>query len=215
MKSVRTIGWWAFWAILIWLLLGGFVIREAYTQTTTTPYAEISGLIRAEDLLIGEPKSPETVPTLALWEASAYLKLVPPLTTKKSNEPEIKMEIVAAQYVPPPAPPEIVMGNRGYNHFPWGWCTWYAASRRYVPWYGNAINWWANSAPYRPRGFTPKVGAIMVSSEGDPRGHVSIVESVNPNGSFVVSEMNGIAGFGRVGYRTVWPGRIRIVGFIY
>src|SRR5215471_1229233 len=73
------------------------------------------------------------------------------------------------------------------NHFPWGWCTWYVASRRYVPWNGNAGTWlWGARAFGFPTGSTPRVGAIMVTAESI-WGHVAYVESVASNGSFVVS----------------------------
>ncbi len=40
---------------------------------------------------------------------------------------------------------------------------------------------------------TPEVGAIFQTAAG-PYGHVGVVESVNPNGTITVSEMN-YAGF--------------------
>jgi surface antigen len=55
----------------------------------------------------------------------------------------------------------------------------------------------------------------MVSYEGVSLGHVAYVEAVNVDGSFVVSEMNFNGGWGRVSSRTVVPGTIYIVGFIY
>src|SRR5207245_4595266 len=77
------------------------------------------------------------------------------------------------------------------NHFPAGYCTWYAASRRSIPWYGNAIDWWDNARPYGyAEGQQPQVGAIMVTRESIAYGHVAYVESVNRDGSWTVSEMN-------------------------
>ena len=106
-----------------------------------------------------------------------------------------------------------VSASSGPNHFPWGWCTWYVASRRYVPWSGNAYNWYENARSYdRPEGRTPVPGAIMVTSESG-WGHVAYVESVNGN-SFTVSEMN-YKGFGIVSTRTITVGAGFIRGFIY
>jgi len=100
------------------------------------------------------------------------------------------------------------------NHFPWGWCTFYVASRRYVPWNGNAITWlWGARTFGFPTGSTPRVGAIMVSAES-VWGHVAYVESVASNGSFVVSEMNFTA-WGVVDFRTIVPGRVPVLGFVY
>jgi surface antigen len=45
-------------------------------------------------------------------------------------------------------------------------------------------------------------------------GHVAFVDSVNANGSFVISEMN-YDGWGRIDQRRVEAGDPSIVGFIY
>ena len=101
------------------------------------------------------------------------------------------------------------------NHFAFGYCTWYVANRRPIPWFGNAIDWWANARAYGfSEGQVPRVGAVMVSSE-PPIGHVSYVESVNPDGSWTVGEMNYTAGWNAVDHRTVRRGQVPLVGFIY
>lgn len=122
----------------------------------------------------------------------------------------------ATRYVPP-AP---VVHFSTYNSYPFGQCTYYVASRRNIPWLDNAGGWYRDAiAAGFAVGRTPRTGAIMVSYEGSPYGHVSYVERVNPNGSWVVKEMNyaGIAGggWGRVDTRTVNPGTVFVVGFIY
>jgi surface antigen len=109
---------------------------------------------------------------------------------------------------PPPAPGQWV------NHFFYGQCTWYVASKRFVPWFGNAIEWYANAQQYSfAEGQAPKVGAIMVTSESG-YGHVALVEAVYPDGSWKVSEMN-YQGWGMVDYRTIRPGGVPLIGFIY
>jgi surface antigen len=107
------------------------------------------------------------------------------------------------------------------NGFSYGYCTWWVAQKRYIPWRGNAAEWWWTARPFGvTEGATPRVGAVMVMgvSGTSPQGHVGYVESVNANGSFVVSEMNwwGVPGGGwnRVDYRTVTSMR-GILGFIY
>jgi LysM repeat protein len=100
--------------------------------------------------------------------------------------------------------------------FPSGWCTWYVATKRNVTWRGDAGYWYANaSAQGYPVGPTPKVGSIMVTWESWA-GHVAYVESVNADGSWVVSEMNWIA-FNVINERTIKPGQLggKLVGFIY
>ena len=102
------------------------------------------------------------------------------------------------------------------NKFPVGWCTYYVATKRNVTWAGNAGDWYANAAAQGyPVGPTPKVGAIMVAWESWA-GHVAYVEAVNPDGSWVVTEMNWVA-FNTIDQRTIKPGQLggKLVGFIY
>ena len=100
------------------------------------------------------------------------------------------------------------------NHFDNGYCTWYVATRRNVPWFGNANQWWPNARAYGfAEGYQPQVGAIMVTAESG-YGHVAYVEAVNPDGSWVVSEMN-YAGWGYRSTRTIRHGQVPLVGFIY
>jgi surface antigen len=107
------------------------------------------------------------------------------------------------------------------NGFSYGYCTWWVAHKRPIPWRGNAYQWWWNARSFGfAEGATPRVGAVMVMgiSGSSPQGHVAYVESVNPDGAFVVSEMNwwGVAGGGwnRVDYRTITSTR-GLLGFIY
>ncbi|HVC39474.1 MAG TPA: CHAP domain-containing protein [Candidatus Dormibacteraeota bacterium] len=100
------------------------------------------------------------------------------------------------------------------NPFPWGQCTYWVASQRYVPWSGNAINWWANARTYgEPEGQVPVVGAIAVFDNGY-LGHVAYVTKVLPNGSWEQSEMN-VGGVGVEDTRTIAPNIGYFVGFIY
>jgi surface antigen len=107
------------------------------------------------------------------------------------------------------------------NGFSYGYCTWWVAHKRPIPWRGNAYQWWWNARSFGfAEGPTPQVGAVMVMgiSGSSSQGHVAYVESVNPNGSFLVSEMNwwGVPGGGwnRVDYRTV-TSMGGVLGFIY
>jgi surface antigen len=107
------------------------------------------------------------------------------------------------------------------NGFYYGYCTWWVAHKRFIPWRGNAWEWWGAAPAYGfAEGGAPRVGAIMVMgiSGTSPSGHVAYVEAVYANGSFLVSEMNwwGVpgGGWGRVDFRTV-TSRAGILGFIY
>lgn len=90
------------------------------------------------------------------------------------------------------------------NGYDWGWCTWYAAARSGAPsnW-GNANTWayYARISGWAVRS-TPSAGAIFQTSAGWA-GHVGIVDEVYDNGTMLISDMNGIAGFGRVGKKVV------------
>ena len=92
------------------------------------------------------------------------------------------------------------------NRYAFGYCTWYVYERRpdVGSYWGNASSWAASA---RAAGFTvvqgvPQAGAIF--QYGGGYGHVGIVESVDhASGTMRISDMNGIAGFNRVGYDTV------------
>jgi surface antigen len=102
------------------------------------------------------------------------------------------------------------------NAFPVGWCTYYVATKRQVTWRGDAGYWYQNAAAQGYAvGPTPKPGSIMVTWESWA-GHVAYVESVNADGSWVVTEMNWVA-FDVIDQRTIKPGQLgqRLVGFIY
>ena len=104
-------------------------------------------------------------------------------------------------------------GGGGGHRFPYGYCTWYVAQKRYVPWGGNASAWLANAkASGKATGSTPRPGAIVVTRESR-WGHVALVESVRGS-SFTISEMN-YAGFGKKSTRTLSTGSGVVRGFIY
>ena len=122
--------------------------------------------------------------------------------------------IAARPYESFSAGKSVLSGKAGAGHrFPYGYCTWYVASKRYIPWGGNAGTWLyhAKAAGYST-GKTPRVGAIMVSSESW-WGHVAIVEKVS-GGEFTISEMN-YAGFAKRSTRTLATGSRVVKGFIY
>lgn len=91
------------------------------------------------------------------------------------------------------------------------WCTDYVQSKRPdVAIYGNAGMSWIGSAQAagKTTGTQAKAGAVAVQN-----GHVAYVESVNPDGSYVVSEMGWNYTPGNYNQRTVQPGEFG--GFIY
>ena len=98
--------------------------------------------------------------------------------------------------------------------FPWGWCTWYVSTRFNVTWLGDAYQWYSNAqAQGYPVGAAPEAGGIMVTWESG-LGHVAYVETVYPDGSWLVSEAN-FEGFGVTDQRLIKPGQVPLIGFIY
>ncbi len=103
--------------------------------------------------------------------------------------------------------------SKGAHRFPYGWCTWYVAQHKYVPWGGNAGTWLYHARAYGAKtGKKPRKGSIMVTSES-PWGHVAIVVKVKGD-QITVKEMN-YKGWGIESSRTI-SARSRVIkGYIY
>jgi surface antigen len=99
----------------------------------------------------------------------------------------------------------------GFNGYDYGYCTWYVATQVAVPanW-GNASTWayYARLSGWNVS-TTPTVGAI--AQRGGGEGHVAVVTGVNPDGTVTVRDMNGFAGWGRVGVGTVSTGTFQYI----
>lgn len=120
----------------------------------------------------------------------------------------------------------------GYNGYDYGWCTWYAANRRTqlgrpVPAnLGNANTWASRAAAAGiPTGSTPQVGAVAMKKSRAP-GHVAIVEAVNADGSFWISEMNSsgqvsmtdsrpYGGWGKINWKLIPASAVGTYTYIY
>ncbi len=111
----------------------------------------------------------------------------------------------------------------GSNGYASGYCTWWAADRRAqlgrpVPSnLGNAITWLAIAQSIGfETGTDPRVGAVVwFRFPATSAGHVAVVENVNADGSFELSEMNGRAGWGRVNSYIVPTSEVGDYRFIY
>lgn len=106
-------------------------------------------------------------------------------------------------------------GKAGSGHrFPYGYCTWYVAQKRYVPWGGNAGTWLYNAKALGYKtGKSPTVGSIVVTTDSAYYGHVALVESVSGS-SITVSEMN-YKGWGKVNKRVIPINSRSIKGYVY
>lgn len=113
-----------------------------------------------------------------------------------------------------PATGILFFGSGGYDP---GWCTYYASAKGGVPGgWGNANTWHIYGAL---SGWTvssvPRVGAVAQTTAGWA-GHVGIVEAVSEDGTMIkYSDMNGLAGFNRVGYSDWVPAIGKYQRFIY
>lgn len=104
-------------------------------------------------------------------------------------------------------------GGKGHR-FPYGYCTWFVAQKRHVPWGGNAGAWLANAKAFGYKtGKSPAAGSIVVTTENRYYGHVAYVEKVSGS-TITISEMN-YAGWGKTTRRTLDKNSRVIRGYIY
>ncbi len=104
-------------------------------------------------------------------------------------------------------------GSNGYDY---GYCTWYVANRIAVPnnW-GNANTW----AFYASRSGwmvskAPVPGSIAQTTAGS-QGHVAVVDAVSADGTMIkYSDMNSLAGWGRVGSTANWVPASHFMNYI-
>lgn len=120
---------------------------------------------------------------------------------------EVLSRDIPANVALPPATPGVVATAPVYdgsNTYDWGYCTWYVKNRRgaSIPnSLGNANTWYSRAHDMGMAvGSVPRAGAVGTTTQG-ALGHVIYVESVNPDGSINISEMNAPT-FGGVTYRT-------------
>lgn len=111
-----------------------------------------------------------------------------------------------------------VYGSNGYDY---GYCTWWAATRRAqigrpIPSnLGNASTWkvLAQRAGLGV-GNAPAAGAVIWTPPRDYYGHVGFVESVNGDGSVNITEMN-VYGWGRTSSKTLSAAEAAAYSYIY
>ena len=116
-------------------------------------------------------------------------------------------------------------------------CVVYARQESGIEIYGNANRWWKKAAGHYRRGKTPEVGAVIVLSGPDRRGHVAVVRKIVDDRTIIVDHSNWLGrgeinkdtpvrdvsahnDWSRVNFwwipGTHWGGRVNTVsGFIY
>lgn len=174
-------------------------------ESIASMYKANADMIVAQNDLYGENITAGM--QLVIPDAEIPAAPVPVTTTTNNSAASSENNSESTSYY---APVNITYGP---NHFPYGYCTWWVAQQRYVPWSGNAWQWYGNAQAYgRSVGQTPVPGAIMVTWESG-YGHVAYVESVSGS-SFTVTEMN-YKGYGIVDNRTLTTSSVPLIGFIY
>jgi surface antigen len=146
--------------------------------------AEIGGLTAGERIIIPNATEPAS-----------------PASSSSSTSPDISAGSGSAAATTFPWGSGPVYGSNGYDY---GYCTWYVATQVKVPnnW-GNAATWayYAALSGWNVS-VVPTVGAIAQTADAaGGEGHVAMVDAVSPDGSEIqIRDMNGIAGWGKVGY---------------
>ncbi|MBI3494508.1 CHAP domain-containing protein [Candidatus Saccharibacteria bacterium] len=116
----------------------------------------------------------------------------------------------------------ILAGLSGGNRYDYGYCTWYAYNRRAAlgmpigGMWGNASSW---ASLARGSGFSvnnrASVGAVLQTpNAAGGYGHVAVVESVNSDGSILISEMN-FAGWNVKSTRTIGADSVGSYNYIH
>lgn len=134
-------------------------------------------------------------------------------------------EVEQPQASTPAAAAPVTSASNGSNYYDWGTCAWYVFEQRSQRGLGVGGNWgnatnWANGAQSAGYSVTnsPSVGAIMqapaYTNGAYGLGHVAIVESVNADGSILVSEMQFGGGLGDVNTRTISATQVSSHNFI-
>ena len=188
-------------------------IAKAHHLTLDELYAFNPGvkpLIHPGDLIAVSDKGSATLESHLISDSSVYATPYSSETAPLSyNSAETTPYVASPSYVTssndntetisaPVYYNNSALNNQG-NHYYFGNCTYSVGS-----YWGNANNW-ASSA--RNAGLVvdhrPEVGAVFQTSAGY-YGHVGIVERVNNDGSFYVSEMNWNGHFNDVTNRTIY-----------
>lgn len=206
-------------------------IRWSNDITSTRLVAGVELKIPPVDGIVYTVRAGETAESIATRFRSDATKIV------AFNDAEITGLVEGEQIVVPegsiaPPPPRYSYSSYSSavnfravygaaNGYDYGWCTWHAANRRAetgnpLPTnLGNAISWYSRAAGSGMGvGGAPQAGSVAWHNNIGGLGHVAYVESVNEDGSLLISDMN-YPSWGRVTYRTVAPSEFGSYKFIY
>ena len=141
--------------------------------------------------------------------------LIPNGELPETERPDYVAPVVR-RYTPSPYSYSYTAQYAKGNRYAYGWCTWYAWNQRpdLPSNMGNARNW---GSAARGAGFpvdgSPRAGDVFSNSAGY-YGHVGYVTGVSGD-TISICDMNGIAGWGRVGCKTLSRGQWSGWSFIH
>lgn len=179
-------------------------VEEAPARETAAPAEEVSAPA------VEEVEAAESAPAPAAEEVQTAEVSAP---AEEVSAPAVE-EVEQPQAATPAASAPVTSASNGANYYDWGSCAWYVFEQRserglgVSNMWGDAKNWASNAqaAGYSVSN-SPSVGAIMqapaYTNGAYGLGHVAIVESVNSDGSIVVSEMQFNGGLGSLSTRTL------------
>lgn len=205
--------------------LGKPVITDTANTTVATPTTDTSGDRKAT--ISYTVKAGDTISSIG-WDYGLKIATIKSLNNLSSDNiklgqtlklpPQDISPALIKQLAAKAANSAVIKVNAhpgsSNNAYPRGWCTYYVATRRYVPGHwGNAHDWLgsAKRAGYKT-GSNPAPGAIVVFSVSF-YGHVAYVESVSGN-SITISEMN-YRGWNMIDRRTISAHGGGIMGYVY
>lgn len=195
----------------------GSTIQSSSHFVGHTTNKSLLAMVHAEDDVISftasavslntyiKPATPSRVPVIAPVSTVALVKAIaavdPPAPVNTAAQEATVIKTITASPIP---------ASDMTNTYAWGNCTWWAAIERArvddpIPnTWGNAATW-AERAAYDGYvvNHTPTPGSIMQTADAaGGLGHVAFVTSVDPDGTWHISEMN-VLGLDRVDERAM------------
>lgn len=165
------------------------------------------------------PAAAMSVPTITPIAVAAPQTISPPAQPLQPVIAPAPLQAVAAK---PAAIASVPPHPATANTYAWGNCTWWAALRR-AEVNDSIPNSWGNAATWAERaaedGYAvdhqPSPGAIMQTrNSAGGLGHVAFVESVDPDGTWHISEMN-VLGLDVVDHKALSPAAAAAYSFIH
>ncbi len=206
------------------------VEEAAPTEETATPAVEEVEVQEVQEVEAAEAPAP-AVQEVRAAEVAPVEEAAPAVQEVQAAAVTVEEAAPAVQEVEQPEAPTpaaatpVTSASNGSNYYDWGTCAWYVFEQRSQRGLGVGGNWgdatnWANGAQSAGYSVTnsPSVGAIMqapaYTNGAYGLGHVAIVESVNADGSILVSEMQFGGGLGDVNSRTISASQVSSHNFI-